>query len=109
MKYGKEETKKEIKAEEPKTNSEERKAFPKELIDAYLKISKAKWEDDDLYELYRKQVIKYLGEEKAKDRIESGKVTVLLCRATSDLRDEQTQSKKKKKKVRTKKASKEKA
>lgn len=81
-------------AKEPETPAQQRKKLPKSLVDAYLNLDKTKvkvkefgfthyaW-TDEAYEAYVKEVKKYLGD-KAEDRIESGKLIVMLCRATAD-------------------------
>ena len=81
-----------IKAQEPITKSEERKAFPKSLVTAFIAISKNKWNDESLYKKYVAKARDYLGD-KYSDKIESGKLIVLLSRATSDLRNVKTKKK----------------
>lgn len=96
-----------IKVQPEETYKDQRKAFPKELIDAFIAVSSTRWEDEDLYEVYVNHAKKYLGN-KWEDRIEQGRLTVLLSRATTDLREEQNgqeqKGSKKKKKTRAKKA-----
>ena len=53
---------------------------------SFIKISNNGWKSDYLYKKYLQEAHKYLGK-KQKDRSESGKLIVLLSRATSDLRD----------------------
>lgn len=79
------------------TPTEQRKKFPKELLNAYLNLDKTKvlgsdydfeyyeW-TEEAYELYGAEAKKYLGD-KAEDPIESGKLIVHLSRATMDMRD----------------------
>lgn len=85
-----------IKAQEPVSKEEERKAFPKSLIKSFIEISNDGWNDENLYQDYLDQAHKYLGK-KRKDKVESGKLIVLLSRATSDLRDVKKQKTKKEK------------
>jgi len=63
---------------------EQRKKLPKELIDAYLAVKESGWEDEDLYQLYKIEADKYLGKV-ADDRLESGRLVVVLAKATMDL------------------------
>lgn len=112
------------KGAEVETPAQMREKFPKELVDAYMNLhhtrqkvidKKEKYEyyewTEEAYEAYKQQAIKYLGEAKQSDPIESGKLVVHLARATMDLREdrynEQTKKKKAKKvkKKRTKKTS----
>lgn len=79
---------------EPETPTQQRKKFPKALVNAYLNLDKTKvkvkelgiehyaW-TDEAYEAYAAEARKYLGD-KADDSIESGKLIVLLHRATAD-------------------------
>lgn len=94
---------------ESETCAEQRKKFPKKLINSFVNLSENKvlgtlydfeyyeW-SEEAYELYRIEVKKYLGK-LADDPIESGRLVVELSRATMDLRDGQ---KKKTKKEKTK-------
>lgn len=68
------------------TPEEQRSFFPSSLVEAFLNASNAKWKDHGLYEEYKKEAVKYLGEEKSKDRIELGCLTVKLTNATSDIK-----------------------
>ena len=97
------------------TPAEKRKKFPEELVEAFVAISMVHWESDELYEKYKEEATKFLGETKIKDPIESGRLVVNLARATMDneelrkakeKRHEKAQAKKKtkKKKAKTKKA-----
>ena len=69
------------------TIEEQRKKFPKELLDAFIAVKNSKWENEELYEEYLIESRRFLGEEKSKDRIESGTLVVLLTRATLDIYD----------------------
>jgi hypothetical protein len=93
------------------TKAEQRAKFPKKLLDAFLNLDKTAvltkeygiefydW-TEEAHELYEIEARKYLGD-KADDRIESGRLIVLLSKATMDIRD----GKKKKEKKKTKKDS----
>ena len=70
---------------EPKTKKEERKKFPKELIETYLAV-RNDWENDELYLKYKEESKKYLGD-KWNDKLEDGRLIVLLHVATTDLHD----------------------
>jgi len=90
------------------SREELRKAFPKELIKAFLNLDKTAvltkedgieyyaW-TDEAHELYLEEAKKYLGN-KADDPIESGRLVVLLSKATMDLRDVKTKKEKQTKK-----------
>lgn len=79
---------------------EERKKFPKKLVEAFLNLNRTKikvkengikydtW-TDEAYELYNIEARKYLGA-KADDNIENSKLVVLLSRATMDVRYTET-------------------
>lgn len=76
---------------EPETYEQQRKKFPGALVKAFLAVANNGWKDDKLYQKYSKEQKKYLGK-LADDRIEQGKVTVLLARATFDLRETKKKS-----------------
>lgn len=64
---------------------------------AFLAAANDGWNDEKLYQKYAKEQKKYLGK-LADDRIEQGKVTVLLSRATFDIRESKKKTKVTKKK-----------
>lgn len=70
-----------------KTPSAQRKEFPKELIEAFVKVSISEW-DEKLYKKYNKRVKEFLGKKKAEDKVETGKLVVLLSRMCRDLTEE---------------------
>ena len=94
------------------SREEQRKKFPKELINAFLNLDKTAilikeygiefydW-TEEAHELYQIEAEKYLGD-KADDPIESGRLVVLLTKATMDIRD--GKKKKTKKEKQTKKS-----
>ena len=63
------------------TLTELKKKFPKELLDAFIAVKESDW-DEEIYEEYVIEVRRFLGEEKADDRIESGKLVVQLAKIT---------------------------
>lgn len=72
---------------EPETHAEQRKKFPEALVKSFLAIANNGWEDEKLYEKFVKEKKKYLGK-LYEDKIEQGKLVVLLSRATMDLREQ---------------------
>ena len=80
---------------EPATPEERRKKFPKALVEAFIAVSNDRWEDEDLYQVYVEHAQKYLGKKKFADRIESGRLIVLLARATMDIREKKKTTKSK--------------
>jgi hypothetical protein len=90
------------------SKEEQLKKFPKKLVKAFLNLDKTavlvkeygiKFYDwtEKAYDLYTEEAIKYLGKNKAKDPIESGKLIVLLSRATMDVCNGKKTKKKKEK------------
>lgn len=74
------------KATPVESPQELRKKYPEKLIDVYIKLMKTKkngWSDKD-YAAYKKESIKYLGS-KSEERLECGRLIVLLYKATEDL------------------------
>ena len=67
------------------TGAQLRAKFPKKLVAAYLKVVKAGFEDEKLYEIFVKLRREYLGD-KADDVIECGRVVVQLSTATANLK-----------------------
>ena len=84
---------------------EQRKKFPKELLDAFLNLDKTAiltkkygiefydWAEE-AHELYEIEAEKYLGD-KINDRIKSGRLVVSLSKATVDLNNDKKQKRKK--------------
>jgi len=58
--------------------------------------------DEELYELFAVEKRKYLGD-KSEDRLEQGKLVVLLSKATSDMRKNEAKNEKKKQKTKAQK------
>lgn len=81
-----------------------RKEFPEELVDAYVKLVNSEFSEKE-YAKYSKLAEKFLGE-KYKDKIEQGKLTVRLTKATFDLVDKYNEKKAKKKTRKSKKSKK---
>ena len=96
------------KATPVESAKELRKKYPEKLIDAYVNLTKSKelktdkdfeyygW-TDKAYAKYKKEAIKYLGS-KSEEPLESGRLIVLLYKATEDLRDVKNVKEKKTKK-----------
>jgi len=61
------------------TLTELKKKFPKELLDVFIAVKESDW-DEEVYEEYVIEARRFLGEEKADDRIESGKLVVQLSK-----------------------------
>lgn len=92
---------------EVKSKVEQRKKFPKKLIKTFIDLDRTsvlvkkygiefyEW-TKKAYKLYITEAEKYLGKKKLEDKIESGKLVVLLAKATMDIRDEQNKAKKEK-------------
>jgi len=74
---------------EPETNEQQRKKFPEALVKTFVAISNNGWEDEKLYQKFVQEEKKYLGK-LYEDKIEQGKLVVLLARATMDLREKPT-------------------
>lgn len=95
---------KSISVPEIENKSEERKKFPKELINAFINMCKSKtkirdygieyysWTDKS-YKKFKAEADKFLGKN-ASDPLENGKLVVLLSKATMDLRDVKKEKKK---------------
>lgn len=81
------------KIEEPISKKEERKKFPKKLIEAYLAV-RDNWENDELYLKYQEETKKYLGD-KWGDRLEDSRLVVLLHVVTADLHNGKKEKNKK--------------
>lgn len=87
------------KAVDPETCKEQREKFPKELVNAFIKLDKTAklisengiihyaW-TDRAYKQYAAEAIKYLGKTDAADPILTGRLVVLLSKATFDIREE---------------------
>jgi hypothetical protein len=56
------------------------KKITPELFEAFLKVHKSEFENEELYEAYSKLAKEFLGD-KAEDRIEQGRLVVELTRA----------------------------
>jgi hypothetical protein len=54
--------------------------FPKKLVDLYKELVRTKFDDDEIYEKYKKEANKFLGRNKKDDRLETGKLIVQLHR-----------------------------
>ncbi len=87
---------KKVKEETP---DQLRAKFPKELVDAFLKVSNAGWTEDTYVE-YRKHADTYLGDKA--DPIDAGRLVVNLSSATSDLRQKEKPNVEKVKKLKEK-------
>ncbi len=74
------------------TREQMRSKFPTALVDAFVKISEADWENDKLYKQYKKLEVAYLGEKDAEDPIIQGRLIVQLARATMDIVHKESQS-----------------
>lgn len=100
-----------IKLVPVETYTEQRKKFPKGLINTFINLDKTKVKGTKFdfkyyewtkkaYKLYEIEAKKYLGKD-FEDKLESGRLIVLLTKATADLRNvKQQKSSKKKEKVR---------
>lgn len=60
--------------------------FPAKLVKAFIKVRETDFENEKVYRAFAKLERAYLGDE-ADDRIESGKLIVLLAKATMDMFD----------------------
>lgn len=70
---------------ETETYEQMRAKFPDILINAFIKISEAGWENNKLYEQYKIVAEKHLGSDRMKDPIEQTKLVVQLSKATADI------------------------
>lgn len=87
------------------TPAQQRESLPGSLVKAFVAVSSDRWENETLYNKYKKEALKYLGKEKIEDPIESGRLVVRLAKATSDIVEKkinETQAKTKKKATRKK-------
>ena len=71
-----------------------RAKFPAELVNAFIRVKKTKFEDEKVYRKYAKLSRKYLGD-KADDKIEFGRLVVLLSKATVNMLDKKKTKNKK--------------
>jgi len=62
-------------------------AFPKGLVDAFIATAIDDWKSQKIYGKYCEQAKKYLGR-KYNDSIDSGRLVVLLSKATRDIIEE---------------------
>ena len=69
------------------TQAQMRAKFPVALVDAFVKICKADWENETLYRHYKLLEEAYMGKTEATDPIAQGKVIVQLARATLDVQN----------------------
>lgn len=68
---------------EVETTTAQRQKFPEKLIKTFDALKKSDWGEKE-YKRYIKEVKKYMGD-KFEDRLEQGKLLVLLSKATTDL------------------------
>jgi hypothetical protein len=70
---------------EIETYEQMRAKFSDDLVNAFIKISEAGWENSKLYEQYKAVAEKYLGSNRIQDPIEQTRLIVQLSKATADI------------------------
>lgn len=88
------------------TPAKQRESLPPSLVKAFVAVSSNRWQDERLYNKYKKEALKYLGKEKLEDPIESGRLVVKLAKATMDIVEKKPYETKAKKKATRKKTKK---
>lgn len=75
------------------TKKQMRAKLPAKLIKAFIRVKETDFEDAKVYSVYAKLSKEYLGD-KASDKIESGRLVVLLTKATMDIFDKKKKARK---------------